>query len=111
MDIGSAEARAAGISDQQLAALPGYRDSELFSELERLAMDYAAEMTRAPVEVPEELFAALSARLDEAQIVELTYAIGWENFRARTNHALGIEAAGFSEGAACAVPYRAGVAP
>jgi alkylhydroperoxidase family enzyme len=69
-------------------------------------MDYAVEMTRAPVDVPDELFDALRARLDEAQLVELTYTIAWENFRARASHAFEIEAAGFSEGAACAVPYR-----
>ncbi len=69
-------------------------------------MDYAVEMTSTPVEVPDELFAALKARLDEAQLLELTNAIGWENYRARTSHALEIGPAGFSEGAACAVPYR-----
>jgi alkylhydroperoxidase family enzyme len=70
-------------------------------------MDYAVEMTSTPVEVPDALFDALKARLDEAQLLELTSAVGWENYRARTTHALGIGAAGFSEGAACAVPYRA----
>jgi 4-carboxymuconolactone decarboxylase len=56
------------------------------------------------VDVPDELFAALRARLDEAQIVEITAAIAWENYRARFNHALDIGAQGFSEGAFCAVP-------
>ena len=107
MDIGSAEAREAGVTDEQIRALHDYRDSDLFSELEKLAMDYAAAMTQEPVEVSDELFAALQAQLDPAQLVELTYMIGWENFRARTNHAMGIGAAGFSEGAACAVPFRA----
>jgi alkylhydroperoxidase family enzyme len=106
MDIGSAEAREAGVTEEQIRALHEYRDNSMFSELERLAMDYAVAMTQTPVEVSDELFSKLQAQLDPAQLVELTYAIGWENFRARTNHAMGIEAAGFSEGAACAVPYR-----
>jgi alkylhydroperoxidase family enzyme len=71
-----------------------------------LAMDYAVEMTSTPVEVPDELFEALRARLDEPQLLELTYTIGYENYRARTAHALDIGPAGFSEGAACAVPHR-----
>ena len=83
--------------------LPEYRDSGLFSELEKLAMDYAVQMTATPQEVSDELFEALRRCLDEPRLVELTYAIGWENFRARTNHAFGIDAAGFSDGAACAV--------
>jgi len=70
-------------------------------------MDYAIEMTSTPVEVPDELFEALRARLDDAQLLELTYTIGYENYRARTAHALEIGPAGFSEGAACAVPYHA----
>ena len=35
---------------------------------------------------------------------ELTSCIAWENYRARFDHAFGIEAAGFSEGAFCPVP-------
>ena len=61
-------------------------------------------MTRTPVEVQETLFASLQARFDEAQLVELTANIAWENYRARFNHAFGIDAEGFSEGAVCALP-------
>ncbi len=41
---------------------------------------------------------------DPQQMVELTSAIAWENYRARFDHAFGIEAEGFSEGAVCALP-------
>ena len=44
------------------------------------------------------MFAALRLRYDDAQIVELTSALAWENYRARFDHALGIEAEGYSEG-------------
>ncbi len=67
-------------------------------------------MTKTPVEVPDELFGALRASLDDAQIVELTATIAWENYRARFDHALEIGAQGFSEDAVCAVPER-GTAP
>ncbi len=63
-------------------------------------------MTQTPVEVSDELFAALRANFDEAQMVELTAAIAWENYRARFNHAFGIEAQGFSEGAYCPMPEQ-----
>ena len=69
-------------------------------------LDYSAAMTQTPVEVSDELFAALRANFDEAQMVELTAAIGWENYRARFNHAFGIEAQGFSEGAYCPMPEQ-----
>jgi alkylhydroperoxidase family enzyme len=98
--------RANGVTEEQLVALPAYKDSSAFSEVERLVLDYAVAMTETPVEVPDALFAALRARLDAQQIVELTAAIAWENYRARFDHAIGIGSQGFSEGAFCALPER-----
>ena len=72
-------------------------------------IEYATRMTTTPVEVPETLFTALRQQLSEAQLVELTATIAWENYRARFNHALGIEAQGFSQGAFCALPEKAAV--
>ena len=63
-------------------------------------------MTRIPVEVSDALFARLRERFTEAQLVELTSAIAWENYRARFDHALGIEGENFTEGAVCAMPVR-----
>ena len=40
-------------------------------------------------------------------VVELTATIAWENYRARFDHAFGIEAEGFSAGAYCALPVAA----
>jgi alkylhydroperoxidase family enzyme len=64
-------------------------------------------MTRTPVEVPDALFARLRERFSEEQLVELTSAIAWENYRARFDHAFGIEGENFTEGAVCAMPVRA----
>jgi alkylhydroperoxidase family enzyme len=96
--------RAAGVTESQLVDLPTYQTSPAFSPLERLVIEYAERMTDTPVEVPDELFAALRRELDEEQMIELTAAIAWENYRARFDHALGIKAQGFSEGAVCALP-------
>ena len=104
IDLGSAIARRWGLSDDDLLAIPGYRTSDLFSDAERLALDYAVGMTRTPVEVPDDLVAALRQHFSEAQVVELTHLIALENLRSRFNLALGIGAAGFSDGMVCAVP-------
>ncbi len=104
IDIGSQIARRSGLSDAELLALPRYRDSDLFTELERLAIDYAVGMSRTPVDVPDELFEQLRSHLDETQLVELTNIIALENMRGRFNLALGIGSAGFTEGMVCAVP-------
>jgi len=93
-----------GISDQQLLDLAHFETSPAFSELEKLVLRYAVAMTNTPVEVPDALFAALRKHLSPQQMVELTSAIAWENYRARFDHAFGIEAGGFSDGAVCAVP-------
>ena len=69
-------------------------------------MEYAEELCKEPVEVPDELFARLREHFDEAQIVELTAAIAIENFRARFNNALDIAPAGFSEGMFCPAAGR-----
>jgi alkylhydroperoxidase family enzyme len=92
------------VTDDQLAALPAYEQSSAFSEVERLVLDYAVAMTDTPVVVRDELYAKLAAHFERAQLVELTASIAWENYRARFDHALGIEAQGFSEGAFCALP-------
>ena len=94
------------MTDDQLQDLARFQQSSAFSPLEKLVLSYAVEMTKTPVNVPEPLFARLREHLDEAQMVELTAAIAWENYRARFDHAMGIEAQGFSEGAVCAIPER-----
>lgn len=107
LDFGSALVRAKGITDDEMRALLDYRDSHLFSEDDKLVLDYAVGMSRTPVEVSDELFARLRARFDEAQLVELTSAIALENYRARFNWAFRIEGEGFSEGAYCVAPQPA----
>jgi AhpD family alkylhydroperoxidase len=98
IDMGSQISRQWGLSDEELLALPSHRTSALFSDLDKLVLDYAAGMSGTPVEVPDELFARLRAHFDEAQLVELTHVIALENLRGRFNLAFGIGAAGFSEG-------------
>jgi len=95
-----------GISAEQIANLPRYRTDFNFSELERLVLEYSDAMTRTPVEVADALFARLREKFGEAELVELTSAIAWENYRARFDHAFGIEAENFTEGAVCALPVR-----
>src|SRR5215212_561869 len=106
IDLGSQVARRSGLTDEQLLALPRYRESELFDELKELVLEYAVGMSRTPVEVPDALFASLRERFDDAQIVELTHVIALENIRGRFNLSLGVGSAGFSEGMVCALPVR-----
>jgi alkylhydroperoxidase family enzyme len=91
-------------SDQgeaRLADVTGWRDSPLFSEPEKVALEYAERMTITGQSVGDALFARLKQHYTEAQIVELTAAIALENFRSKFNPALGIEGQGF-----CLLPQR-----
>jgi AhpD family alkylhydroperoxidase len=107
-DIGSFEALAAGISDAQLIDLHRYRESPHFDELERLVLDLAVGMTVTPVQVSDELFAALREHFDEAEVVELVNLVAVENLRSRFNAAFDFGSTGFNEGAVCARMERPG---
>ena len=110
IDFGSMLSRGGGITEQQLRDLPRHRDSDAFSELEKLVFDYATATTRTPTEMTDALYESLRRHIDEPQIVELTTAVALENMRARFNYALWNESQEFSEGSFCAVSERAAVA-
>jgi alkylhydroperoxidase family enzyme len=84
-----------GASEDKIRQLPAWRDSALFSPMERDALEYAERITITGEKVTDELFARLSSHFSEAQIVELTATVALENFRSKVNPALGIEAQGF----------------
>jgi alkylhydroperoxidase family enzyme len=104
IDLASQIARQSGLTDEQMLALPRYGDSELFTDIEKLVMDYAVAMTVTPATVPDSLFRELGKHLDEVQLIELTHHIALENLRGRFNLAFDIGPAGFTAGMVCAVP-------
>jgi len=106
IDIGSALGREAGVTEEQLRDFHRYRESDAFSEKEKLAMEYAEAMSQTQVDIPDELFDRLHKHFDDAQLVELTASIAIENYRARFNNALDVTPAGFSEGAYCPMPDK-----
>jgi alkylhydroperoxidase family enzyme len=101
MDIGSAVSRTHW-SDDQIRAVQAGRD-EGFSDVERLVLRFADAVTATPVDVSDELFAALRRHFSEEQLIELSAVIAHENFRARMYHALGIE----SDKLYCELPQQA----
>ncbi len=70
-------------------------------------LEYADGITQTPVEVQDALVAKLRGKFTDAQLVELTATLAWENYRARFDHALGVEAEGFTTGSYCALPVPA----
>ena len=86
---------------EKLGEVLAWRDSKLFSPMERAALEYAERITTTGQKVDDALFAELKKHFSEAEIVELTAAIAMENFRSKFNPPLGIEAQGF-----CMVPTK-----
>ena len=84
-----------------MADVAKWRESKLFSDMERVALEYAERITCTDQRVDDELFARVKRQFNEAQIVELTAAIALENFRSKFNPALGVESQGF-----CLMPPR-----
>ena len=95
-----------GITEEQLLGLDDFETSPAFTDQEKVVLRFAAAVTHTPVDVPDKLFNELKSQFAEKQLVELASAIAWENYRARFDHAFGIEAAGFSSGATCPMPVR-----
>lgn len=104
LDFGSRLAADAGVPAEDLRELSLWRSSGRFDDVDRLVLEYAEAMTRTPVEVSDELVAALRERFDARALVELTMTIALENQYARFNWALGIESEGFSKGTYCVRP-------
>ena len=82
--------------------VPRWRESDVFTPLERDVLEYAEAMTDTPTTVTDELSASLLERLGPAALVELTVFIGFANLATRVNTAHGITSQGYSD--ACEIP-------
>ncbi|AYY15029.1 carboxymuconolactone decarboxylase family protein [Actinobacteria bacterium YIM 96077] len=104
MDFGYWENHHRGIDPAKLRDVPRWRDSDVYTDLERRVMDYTEAMTTTPPEVTDEMVTALIDDLGRAAFVELTAMVAHENFRSRINSALGLTSQGFKE--QCEVPAQ-----
>ena len=77
-----------GVSDEKIDALADYANSELYSEAERVALEFADGMTITGREVSDELFERLRKFYNDDALVELTAIVAWENASSKFNRAL-----------------------
>jgi alkylhydroperoxidase family enzyme len=105
LDIGYFQAQNQNLDLAKASQVPRWRESEVFTPLERDVLEYAEAMTNTPPSVTDELSARLLDRLGPAAMIELTVFIAFSNFATRSNNALGIQSQGFS--AACEIPLAA----
>lgn len=97
LDFNYFEARNKHVDMDKAREVPRWRDSTVFTPLERAVMEYAEAMSRTPVTVTDEMVAGLRRELGDAAVVELTAVIAFANFTTRPNVALGIESDGFAD--------------
>ena len=99
LDFNYFEAHNKNLDMDKAREVPRWRESDVFTPLERDVMEYAEAMSQTPVTVTDEMVASLREQLGDAALVELTAVIAFANFTTRPNVALGIESDGFA--AAC----------
>jgi alkylhydroperoxidase family enzyme len=102
VDFGYWISTSAGVDAVKLENVPRWRDSDVYTDLERAVMTYAEAATATPPAVTDEMVAGLREHLDDAALVELTMMIAVENQRSRFNSALGLTSQGFKD--RCEIP-------
>lgn len=89
MDIGRMFVVKARMNEAKFDALPEYKTNPLFSEAERAALDYVAELTRDRKVAPE-TFERLRRHFSERAICEIVWLVASEHFYNMTNLGLNI---------------------
>jgi|TARA_Y100000310_G_scaffold29188_1_gene27693 AhpD family alkylhydroperoxidase len=97
IDINSASLAERSGSMDKVSALETWRGSELYSEKERLALEYTEAVTYSDQQVSDELMLRLKTAFDEESIVELTGLIAFQNLSSKFNSALDVPAQGFCQ--------------
>lgn len=97
MDFGYWVAHEKGVDPAKLRDVPRWRDSDVYTDLERRVLEYAEAATATPPSVTDELVEDLRRELGNPALVELTMMIAVENQRSRFNSSLGLTSQGFKD--------------
>lgn len=84
-------ARAAGLSEEQVAAIPSWTTSPAFDAAERAVLAYTDAVVLQDGRVSDATFAALKEHLSDEAILELTYAVTTYRLHATICRALRLE--------------------
>jgi len=84
---------------EKVEALENWKQSNLYDEREKAALEYAEAMTYTDQQVSDELFERLRNVFNNDSIIELTGLIAFQNLSSKFNSALDVPAQGF-----CKIP-------
>ena len=102
LDFGYFTAHDDGLDLAKVREVPRWRESEVFTPLERAVLEYAEAMTVTPPTVTDAMVAHLVDELGAPAVVELTQMVALENMRSRFNSAAGLQSQGYSD--VCELP-------
>ena len=102
VDINSATLLKRGATPEKVEVLDQWRASNLFSQAECAALEYAEAMTLGSDAIDDGVFERLKKHFDDDGVVELTALIAFQNLSSKFNSALGVASQGF-----CRLPPRA----
>ena len=88
-----------GLEHEKLEGLSTYRQNEIYTSRERLALSLAERMTYTRKRITDRFFTQLRKEFTEEELVELAAVIALENFRSKFNPVFGVESNGL-----CKVP-------
>ena len=109
LDFGYFKAHNDGLDLDKVREVPRWRESDVFTPLERDVLEYAEAMTVTPPTVTDEMVAHLVDELGAPAVVELTQMVALENMRSRFNSAAGLQSQGYSD--VCELPLAKPVVP
>lgn len=101
-DFGYYENLQRGQDPEKVRDVPTWRQSAVYSEKERVVLEYAEAASATPVVITDDLVERLHEHFNDDEIVELAAWVALENYRSRFNAGLGLHSQGFSD--ACRVP-------
>ncbi|PYN50751.1 MAG: hypothetical protein DME00_04355 [Candidatus Rokuibacteriota bacterium] len=96
MDIRRAVGARAGIPSEKLDDLLRYRQSDRFTPREQVALEYAERITRDDQEVTDTCMTRLREHFSEAEVVELTFIVGFQTFASKFAKAFRLAPQGFA---------------
>jgi alkylhydroperoxidase family enzyme len=84
-------ARAYGVTEDQIAAIPHWQVADCYSATERAVLAYTDGLVLMGGRIADGIFEALKVHLDDEQIIELSYIVAWYDMHAVTTKALRLE--------------------
>jgi len=97
VDLNSATLAKRAGSMAKVEALAQWRESPLFDEAERAALEFTEAVTITGQTVSDELMSRLREHFNDDAIVELTGLIAFQNLSSKFNSALDVPAQGFCQ--------------